>query len=688
MSGYRIGVDVGGTFTDLVLARPDGSFRLEKAPTTPDDQSDGVLEGLRLLAASEDVALEQLLAGTAAVVHGTTTGDNTMIQMTGAPTGLICSEGFRDEMDIRRGYKEDIWDAALPAPPPIAKRRVRLPVAERIDADGHVVVPLDEEAVRRAVRRLAAFGVESIAVSFLHSFVRPDHELRAAQIVREELPDVKMVSLSHQVLPRAPEFERTSTTVVNAYVGPVIAHYVRRLEERLRAAELAGDVLIARSNGGVCRPAAIERRAVATIGSGPTGGAVAAAVAAGAAGLGDVVSVDMGGTSYDVCLVRDGRPEVKTEWNWRHRYLIQLPMVDVQSVGAGGGSIARMAGDRLVVGPQSAGAVPGPVCYGLGGTEPTVTDADLLLGRLDPARFAAGRRALDPDAAGAALARLGEPLGLEPLEAAAAVVDVIDAYMTDAVRRVLSLAGADPRTLSLVAFGGMGPVHATTQAAGLGMRRCLVPLAASGFSALGLLMADQVVDESRSYLSSWKEVDLPELSAVGARLDADATAELHEAGISDERIDRAWYLNMVFPGQTFDVPIPLAREPAEPITQDALVDAVEEFHRRNAEARLIESRAEEPLVRGLRLTAVGRTDHPDLRPPSAPKVAPARGRRRIHAGGEWVEAEVVDGAAVVPGTEAVTGPAVIELAFSTLVLRPGDVARVTDSGDILVDIAL
>jgi N-methylhydantoinase A len=684
---WRIGVDVGGTFTDLVLARSDGSVRLEKSPTTPADQSQGVLSGLRLLAEGEGLTLPDLLGQTEVIVHGTTTGDNTMIQMNGAPTGLICSAGFRDEMDIRRGYKEDIWDASLPAPAAIVRRRVRLSVPERLDADGQVVVPLDEDAVRDAARRLARFGVTSIAISFLHSFVNPAHELRAAELVREAFPDVDMISLSHQVLPRAPEFERTSTTVVNAYVGPVITRYVERLEDQLRDAGFGGELLIARSNGGVCQPSAIARKAVATIGSGPTGGAVAAAVSGASSQLDDLVSVDMGGTSYDVCLVRDGRPEVKAEWNWRHRYLIQLPMVDVQSVGAGGGSIARVAGDRILVGPESAGAVPGPVCYGLGGTQPTVTDADLVLGRLDPARFAAGRRSLDVDGAHDALARLGAPLGMDAVETAAAVVAVIDAYMTDAVRRVVALAGVDPRSLSLVAFGGMGPVHATTHAASLGMRQCLVPLSASGFSALGLLMADHVVDESRSYLSPWKEVDLDTLTALADRLDADATAELRDARIPEDRIERSWFLNMVFPGQTFDVAIPLPRVAGAPISQDALIDAAEEFHRRNAEARLIESRAEEPLVRGVRLVAVGGTDHPRLQPPSAPDITPARGTRRVWADGEWVEAAVIDSAELAPGRPPARGPAIVELPFSSLLLRPGDVAGAVASGDILVDIA-
>ncbi len=685
--GYRIGIDVGGTFTDVVLARADGSVRLEKAPTTPGDQSDGVLAGLELLARAESLPLAELLAQSDEVVHGTTTGDNAMIQMTGTPTGVICSAGFRDEMAIRRGYKEDIWDAALPEPEPIVRRRVCIGVPERLDADGAVVVPLDEDAVRRAARRLRAFGVRSIVVAFLHAYVDPAHELRAGELVREEYPAVELVSLSHQVLPRAPEFERTSTTVVNAYIGPVIVRYVRHLDERLRQAGLAGDLLIARSNGGVSQPAAIERRAVATIGSGPTGGVVAAAAAGAAAGLEDLISVDMGGTSYDVCLVQDGRPAVKTEWNWRHRYLIQLPMVDVQSVGAGGGSIAHLAGERILVGPQSAGAVPGPVCYGLGGDAATVTDANLVLGRIDPARFAAGRRALDVEGAQAALAGLGGPLGMDAVAAATAVLDVVNAYMTDAIRRVVALAGADSRRMALVAFGGMGPVHATTQAAGLGVAQCLVPQSAAALSAVGLLMADHVVDESIAYLSPWKEVDLAELSARADRLDAEVTAELREGGIADDRIERTWCLNMVFPGQTFDVAIPIERTAGQPISQEALVGAVDEFHRRNAEARLIESRAEEPLVRGLRLSAVGRTAHPEVRPPEAPDAPPSRGQRRVHLGGEWVEAEVVEVAVLSDEALPVKGPAVVDLPFSSLVLRPGDVARALPSGDILVDIA-
>src|SRR5438046_4506163 len=335
--GYRIGVDVGGTFTDLVLAGRHGRLVLDKPPTTPHDQSVGVLGGIALLAARVGLTRDALLATTDLVVHGTTTADNTMIEMSGATTGLVTSEGHRDEIEIRRGYKEDIWDPALPAPPPICPRRRRYGVPERLDFEGRVVVPLDEEAVRRALRRMKLQGVDSLAVVFLFSFVDAAHERRVREIAAEELPGV-MVSLSHEVMPSAPEFERTSTTLVNAYVGPRIERYLGTLDRRLRAAGFAGELLVMQSNGGVMPGGYVAQKAVAVMGSGPARGGNGAAAVADAAGIRDFISVDMGGTSYDVCLVRAGTPEVKAGWNWHHRYLIGLPMIAVPAVGSGAGA--------------------------------------------------------------------------------------------------------------------------------------------------------------------------------------------------------------------------------------------------------------------------------------------------------------------------------------------------------------
>jgi N-methylhydantoinase A len=677
---YRIGVDVGGTFTDCVLRRPDGSLVLEKAPTTSQDQSDGVLAGLAQLAAVEGLELSELLAQTRTIVHGTTTGDNALIQMKGASTGLLVTEGFRDEIEFRRCFKEDIWDPAAAPPSPIARRRVRLEVPERMTAEGEIETPLDEEAVRKATARLRAFGVTSIAVCFLHSYLNPRHELRAREIILYEYPDVEMVSLSHEVLPKPPEFERTSTTLVNAFVGPPIARYLERLTERLAAAGFTHELLVATSAGGVATASAAARRAVATIGSGPTGGVIAAARAGLGAGFGDVVSVDMGGTSYDVCLIRGGRPEVKMDWNWRHRYCIGIPMVDIPSVGAGGGSIAWEEGGILHVGPQSAGSEPGPVSYGRGGTEPTVTDADLVLGRLDTERFASGRLQLDTEAAAAALARLGSKLGLTAEETASATVTLVDAHMTDAIRRVLSLAGADPRRLDLIAFGGMGGVHATTQAAALGMRRVLVPSAAPGLSALGLLTADHIIDDSRGYIVPWQEADPDTLNRLAQELREKALAELANAGVPDERIRLEWSILLVYPGQTFDVAIPV-HAPTD------VAAAVTEFHRRNEEARLIEARAQEPILRGIRLTAVGEVDQ--IAPVTLARGAdPAPlGHRDMWAGEGWQRhAPYYDFSSIRPGA-AVEGPAAVQSPFTTVILRPGDMARVTEGGDLVIDVA-
>jgi N-methylhydantoinase A len=678
---YRIGVDVGGTFTDCVLRRPDGSLILEKAPTTPQDQSDGVLAGLAQLAEAEGLELADLLAQTRTIVHGTTTGDNALIEMKGAPTGLLVTEGFRDEIEFRRCFKEDIWDPAAAPPLPIARRRVRLEIAERMTAEGEIETPLDEAEVRKATARLRAFGVTSIAICFLHSYRNPRHELRAREIVLDEYPDVDMVSLSHEILPKPPEFERTSTTLVNAFVGPPIARYLARLTERLAAAGFSHELLVATSAGGVATATAAARRAVATIGSGPTGGVTAAARAGLDAGLGDVVSVDMGGTSYDLCLIRGGRPEVKMDWNWRHRYCIGIPMVDIPSVGAGGGSIAWEEGGVLHVGPQSAGSQPGPVSYGRGGTEPTVTDADLVLGRLDPERFASGRLQLDRDGATAALAGLGAKLGLDAVETAAAAVTLVDAHMTDAIRRVLSLAGADPRRLDLIAFGGMGGVHATTQAAALGMHRVLVPSAAPGLSALGLLTADHIIDDSRGYIVPWAEVDATTLTRLAQELEDHALGEMRNAGVPDERIRLEWSILLVYPGQTFDVAIRVEA----PTDVEA---AVTEFHRRNEEARLIEARAQEPIVRGIRLTAVGQVDQ--IAPVTlSPGKAPAPlGQRDMWAGNGWQRnAPYYDFSSLRPGS-SVAGPSAVQNPFTTVILRPGDVAQVTEGGDLLIDVAV
>ncbi len=603
---YRVGVDVGGTFTDLICVATTGEVWLDKTPTTLDDQSRGVMTGIGQLADHFGESLTDFCRALEIVVHGTTTADNTMIEMNGARTGLLVTAGHRDEIEMRRVHKEMIWDPSYPAPPPIARRRARIPIAERVDHTGTVLRPLDEAAVRAGVQRLRLLDVQSIAIMFLFSFVNPAHELRAAEIVREEFPEVEHVSMSHEVMARGPEFERVSTTLVNAYVAPKISRYVDRLEAELRAAGYAGQLLIMQSTGGVMPPNYVSRRAVTLLASGPAGGVMGAALAASRAGVGEFVAVDMGGTSFDLCLVRGGRPEIKTDWNWRYRYYIGLPMVDVQSVGAGGGSIARVRQGALLVGPESAGSNPGPACYGRGGEQPTVTDADAVLGYLPTEGFAGGRMQLDLDAARAAIERdVAVPFGTDVTEAAWGIERIVNANMANATRRVLASHGADPRTLALIAYGGNGPVHAWAVARELGVGRVLIPKAAPAFSALGVLVADSVIDLVRSYVTPLAQVDIDRLARLMADVTGEAEKELEPTGLAATTTEH--FVQMCYPGQNFDISVPTAPT----IAADDLIDLAERFHAQHERDRGFSFVNQPPLIRGVRLLARATTPKPE-----------------------------------------------------------------------------
>jgi N-methylhydantoinase A len=668
MMTYRIGVDVGGTFTDLVLARPDGSITLAKSPTTPEDQSIGVLNGIALLGEAEGLAASDLLAKTSTIVHGTTTADNTMIEMSGAVTGLITTAGHRDEIELRRGFKEDIWDPAIAPPPPIAPRRRRVGVPERLDYEGQVVTPLDETAVRTALRRLRQQGVESLAVVFMFSFVNPAHERRVREIAAEECPGVH-ISLSHEVMPAAPEFERTSTTLVNAYVGPRIERYLQRLVARLREAGYARELLVMQSNGGIMTPEYILHRPITTLSSGPAGGVIAACAVAAHAGTTDFVCADMGGTSYDVCLIRGGEPEIKAGWNWHHRYLVGLPMVDIQSIGAGGGSIASVVAGALQVGPRSAGAQPGPICYDRGGTEVTVTDANLLLGYLNPSDFCGRRMTLKTAGLEDAMrVQVGRPLGLDPIQAAQGIYRLVNANMANAIRRVAAQRGVDPRGLMLLAYGGNGPVHATAQADELGIATVLVPRVAPAFSALGLQLSDHLVDEMRSYIAPVGDVDPQRVGSLFAEMEAAARAVLGERRGAHKRVEARRFAQLCYPGQTFDMAVPIAASNGR-FTARALADTVERFHAMHEALHTYASRDEQPILRGLRLTLVGVTEKPHLptvgRSTGAP---PLKGRRRAFFGGRFVAAPIYDGPRFRVGMRIV-GPAIIEEPFTTIVLH-------------------
>jgi N-methylhydantoinase A len=682
---YRIGIDVGGTCTDFILVREGGDVAQFKVPTTLEDQSVGVMQGIAALAADEGLDTRALLERTDLVVHGTTTADNTMIEMNGAVTGLITTEGHRDEIEIRRGYKEEIWDPAFPPPIPIAPRRRRIGVPERLDFRGAIVKPLDEEAVRRAVRRLARQDVESIAVCLLFSFLNPAHELRVREIVREEYPGAR-VSLSHEVMPTAPEFERTSTTLVDAYVGPRVESYLRRLEGALRAGGYARDLLIMQSNGGIMTAEFLAKRAVASLGSGPTGGVMGACAVAGRAGVADFIAIDMGGTSYEACLVKGGRPTIKSFWNWQHRYLVGLPMVEMHSIGAGGGSIARVQAGALKVGPESAKADPGPICYGRGGTQPTVTDANLLLGYINPEALCGGEFKLDAEGVREAIAeQIGRPLGLDAIEAAHGIFRIVNANMTNAIRRVSSQAGHDPREFQMVVYGGNGPVHAGMQAEELGIRRLIVPKTSPAFSALGLLIADYVVDSQRSYIAPSARADAARVNALFAEMEDAAAKELSAAGLGREDLVFNRFVNLCYPGQTFDMAVPAVTH-AGRLADGDLQRTVAAFHDLHEELHAYAVRDEEPVVRSVRVQTLGRTAKPhlgELERATQPLAAALRSRRPAWFDGRFVDTPVYDGDRLGFG-HRFDGPAIVEERFTTIVVYPGQTAELDRHGNYLI----
>ncbi|HWS45719.1 MAG TPA: hydantoinase/oxoprolinase family protein [Acidimicrobiia bacterium] len=680
-------MDVGGTFTDVICVTPSGEVVLDKTPTTLDDQSTGVMNALAQLAEGFDMELAAFCRELEILVHGTTTADNTMIEMNGASTGLLVTIGHRDEIELRRCHKEEIWDPNHPGPTPIARRRARIPIPERVDFEGRVLTPLDEEAVRRGVQRLKKLGVRSIAVMYLFSFVNPEHERRTREIILEEFPEVDHISLSHEVMPRGPEFERVSTTLVNAYVAPRIASYTQNLQDKLRAAGYSGPLLIMQSTGGVMPPDYVSRRAVTLLASGPTGGVMGSTLAASTAGIGDFVAIDMGGTSFDICLVRHGRPQIKTDWNWRYRYYIGLPMVDVQSVGAGGGSIARVRQGALLVGPESAGSTPGPVCYGRGGNRPTVTDADAVLGYLPSDGFAGGRMTLDVEAARAAiLHHVAEPLDLDVTDAAWGIERIVDANMANATRKVLAGHGADPRDLALIAYGGNGAVHAVAIARELGVNRIVVPKTAPAFSALGVLVADYVVDLVRSYVTPLSQVDLGRVRSLMTDVQQEVEKELQPTGVPSADVDTSLYAQMCYPGQNFDMSVPVPEGVG--LDEPGLLDLAERFHDQHQTERGFCFRSQQPVLRGVRVIARGTTHKPDHLAELGTITDSAqarRGTRAAHFGEGFVDTPVYEGARLGPGAR-IDGPALIEEPFTVVVLPPGTSATLDAQGNYVVSL--
>jgi N-methylhydantoinase A len=673
---YRLGVDVGGTHTDLVLLDPaSGQMMVEKVASTPANPALGVLDGVARLVA-RGVAPESI----AFFAHGTTITTNALLEMRGAKVGLLITQGFRAVQEIQNQARDgNLFDYFHAKPAPIAPQSLTREIPERSDYEGHVLVRLDREAVRRAARELAAAGVESIAVCYLFAFMNPAHEQETRALILEECPKVH-VSLSSEVLPRIREWARMSTTLVNAYLEPVLVRYIAHLNAGLdQAGVRTGQRFLMQSNGGVMpfSAAIAGGRTVHTLLSGPAAGAQAAALLAEDEARAGLVTLDMGGTSADIAFSDGGVPLEVTAGTIARRQ-IDVPALDMTSISAGGGSIAWIdGGGFLNVGPHSAGADPGPVCYGRGGTRPTVTDADLVCGYLNPEYFLGGAQVLDITAARAALtSQIAEPLKLELLEAAAGIQRIVDMRMADEVRVFAAKRGVDLTSFTLLPFGGAGAVHAAAVAQELGMRRILVPPRPGAFSALGLLCTDVVHDYVRSVLKPLAEVTPIQAEEIFAQLEHKAREELRAEGMNPANGRFARELDLRYTGQGYELRTPLEGLFGTLLTEESLAAVRTRFDERHAQIHGHAAR-ERPVELvsyrlRVRVTVPKYEPVPEPLPPSPRPIETAiKGRRRLHLPGkESVNAILYERDRLDIGA-AVSGPAIIEQLDATTVLPPG-----------------
>ncbi len=676
----RIGIDVGGTFTDLVAVDPAGRTTLAKSASTPPDPSVGVLNGLAQLAEALGLDLAGLFAGTERIVHGTTVATNALLEHKGAKVGLLTTEGHRDIIEMREGLKDDRYNLRMPPPVQLVPRHRRLGVRERIRPDGRIEIPLDSASLDAAIAVLRAEQVEAVAICYLHAWRDATHERATAAAVAAALPGVYL-SLSSEVFPQIKEFDRVSTTIVNAYVGPALSRYLKRLEARLREGGYGGPLLIIQSHGGVTPVDEAARIAAGGVLSGPAGGVAGSRYAARLLGTGDLIPFDMGGTSTDICLIVDGEPALASGRGvGGHR--LALNSLDIASLGAGGGSIGRAdAGGILHVGPESAGASPGPACYGRGGTRATVTDANLVLGYLDPARFLGGRATLDGAAAEAALDRLAGELGVSRIQAAEGIHRVVNTNMAEGIRLVSVRRGVDPRRFALLSFGGAAGLHVADVARQLDLSRVIVPRVASVLSAWGMLATDLRFEVSRTHIGDTGRLDGGAVKRMFDDMEAEGRARLSASYDGPVRIERT--VEMRYGEQIFEIAVPLAD--IDWSVADPLPQIVERFHARHEALYTYALRSQDAVLVNARTAVIGVL--PDL--PQEPALAPRApaapvGERRIHIGG-WLDVPVYALDRLAPG-QAVAGPAIVESAMTTVLLRPGNTATATAQGwlDIMV----
>jgi N-methylhydantoinase A/oxoprolinase/acetone carboxylase beta subunit/N-methylhydantoinase B/oxoprolinase/acetone carboxylase alpha subunit len=670
----RIGIDIGGTFTDLqVLDERTGARHSLKTPTTPADPSVGLMTGIEQAAERFGFALDDI----SFLLHGTTIATNAVLERKLANGVLLTTQGFRDVLEIGRHARRDVYGLKPQRADPLIPRDRRLEIAERIRADGSIEHALHDAAIAAALAAIRALDAETVAVCLLNANVNPAHERRLREAILSAMPGMP-VSLSCDVSPEIREYERTSTTVLNALLIPVVRNYLTRLAARMHERGMAARLLLVQSNGGVCTAAVAAEQPVRLLLSGPSGGALGARAAAARLGVPDLVGIDMGGTSFDVCVVREGDVALMTQGEI-DGVPVRLPMVEIRTIGSGGGSIASvLPGGRMVVGPRSAGARPGPVCYGHGGTEPTVTDANLVLGRLDPAFFLGGAMALDLVAAREAIgARIAAPLGLDGDAAAEGMLTLTNASLASAIRISLFEKGLDPRRFSLLSFGGAGGLHAIEVAEELGVARVIFPADASTFSAAGILHSDIVHDLAASRLLRATPENMPEIETILAGLRGQAEALLAQDGLPPERRDLSYFADLRYHGQAFELVVPWVDGDMTQAGLARLLTAFHDVHRQ----RFSYANEDDPVeIVTLRITATGRLPETVSERVSKSYGEAVERRRRVYAGGAWHDVPVYRRDEL---RAEIAGPAIIEEDYTTVFVASGWVCGPGSGGDLI-----
>ena len=678
---YRLGVDVGGTFTDLALYDTD-TDRLEfaKTPSTPVNQALGVAAGIRELMDRHAVSPDRIDF----FIHGTTVATNTLLERKGAKTALIVTAGFRDVLQIGRQDRPDLYDWRIRRSDPLVPRHLRFEAQERVLHTGEVLTPMEHEALEHVIERVKDANVDAVAVCLLHSYANPAHEQAIGDTIRRELPGIP-VSLSHEILPEFKEYERMSTTTINAYVAPVMERYLRRLEASIADVGLKSDLYIMQSNGGTMGAKTAIDRPVHTILSGPAAGVIGAVAIAQQAGKPNSISIDMGGTSFDVSLSYKGEVR-RTQESELERLPVKVPMVDIHTLGAGGGSIAWIdPGGALRVGPQSAGADPGPACYGNGGAEATVTDANLVLGRLGATSLLGGTMTLDVDLARNVISeRIASPLGLSVEEAAEGIVQVVNASMVKGIRVVSVSKGYDPREFCLVAFGGAGPLHASELADEMDIPTVLVPVAPGVTSALGLLMADLRHDFAQTVLKPGSELSPTEITSWYEQLETQAMEQMSREGVAPDDVSLVRAADARYVGQGYELEVLAA---SGKLGQRDVEEILERFHDAHVRNYGYASRDNAVEVVNLRVTALASMPRPDLahdaKDAGGDLSLALIGQRNVYFRNELKPTCIYDRSGLRPG-DVIEGPAIVEQLDSTTVVWEHQTATVDNYLNLLV----